>query len=42
MANKNMIQGISEEKAILEAISMARLKKDPMAETLALWSENIE
>lgn len=31
MANKNIIQGICSEKCILEAISMARLKKNPMA-----------
>lgn len=42
MANKSIIQGVSSEKCILEAISMARLKKNPMAEILGLWSENIE
>lgn len=42
MANKNIIQGVSSEKCILEAISMARLKKNPMAEILGLWSDNIE
>jgi transcriptional accessory protein Tex/SPT6 len=42
MANKNIVQGVSSEKCILEAISMARLKKNPMMEILGLWSESIE
>lgn len=31
MANKKKMNGVTTEKTILEAISMARLKKNPMA-----------
>ena len=31
IANKNIIQGVGSEKCILEAISMARMKQNPMA-----------
>ena len=41
VANKNKIQGVSEDKTILTAISMARLKKNPLAEILSLWSDSI-
>lgn len=31
-----------DDQAILEAISMARLKKNPMSEIISLWSNNIQ
>jgi hypothetical protein len=30
-----------EEESIIEAISMARLKKNPMAEIISLWSDKM-
>lgn len=37
MAKKRITQRSSEEECILQALSMARLKKNPMAETVGLW-----
>ena len=37
MAKKRITQRSSEEECILQALSMARLKKNPMAETIGLW-----
>lgn len=41
MAKKQIIKGIAEEESVLEAISMARLKKNPMSEIISLWSEKV-
>ena len=42
MANKTIISGFVEEATIIEAISMARLKKNPMAEIISLWSDKLK
>jgi len=39
MAKKRITQGISEDITILQAISMARLKTNPMAEIIGLWAD---
>ena len=41
VAKKRLIQGYVEEETILEALSMARLKQNPMAEIISLWNEEI-
>ena len=42
IANKQNLKGIAEERVVLEAISMARLKQNPMSEILSLWSDKVE
>lgn len=42
MAKKQLIKGITDERVKLEAISMARIMQNPMAEILGLWSDKIE
>ena len=41
MAKKRKIRSENEEQVVLQAISMARMKQNPMAEILSLWSDNI-
>ena len=41
VAKRQIIKGQTEEEAVLEAISMARLKKNPMSEIISLWSDKM-
>ncbi len=41
IAKKKLTEGHIDEESIIEAISMARLKKNPMAEIISLWNEKL-
>jgi transcriptional accessory protein Tex/SPT6 len=36
------LEGSTEEISVLEAISMARYERNPLVETLSLWSDNVQ
>jgi hypothetical protein len=42
VAKRRKISGVDEEDTILAAISMARLKQNPMAEVISLWHETAQ